>query len=103
MQKNTIKILFVFSILIGITSCASVKKKDEKLSLCNCLKMIIENPELKDKAEPPKGCEWLKDLDEEEGQKLFMNAMTECPDLMQSLMEGAQPANEERAIEEENE
>ena len=103
MQKNTIKILFVFSILIGITSCASVKKKDEKLSLCNCLKIIIENPELKDNAEPPKGCEWLKDLDEEEGQKLFMNAMTECPDLMQSLMKQGALENEERAIEEENE
>ena len=32
-----------------------------------------------------------------------MNAMTECPDLMQSLMEQAPPPNEERAIEEENE
>ena len=103
MQKNIFKILFIFSIAIGITSCASVKKQDEKLSLCDCLKMIIENPQLKDKAEPPKGCEWLRDLNEEEGKKLFMNAMTECPDLMQSLMEQAPPPNEERAIEEENE
>ena len=103
MQKNISKILIVFSILIGITSCASLKKQDEKLSLCDCLKMIVENPELKGKTDPPKGCEWLLDLDEEEGQKLFMNAMTECPGLVQSLMEQAPPPNEERAIEKENE
>ena len=103
MQKNIFKILIVFSIFIGITSCASVKKQDEKLSLCDCLKMIIENPQLKNNTEPPKGCGWLNDFNEDEGKKLFMNAMTECPDLMQSLMEQAPPQNEERAIEEENE
>ena len=103
MQKKTFKILFVFSILIGITSCASVKKKDEKLSLCDCLKIIIENPEFKSTTEPPKGCEWLENLDEEEANKVFTNAMSECPDIMQRLMEQGPPSNDERSIEEENE
>jgi len=83
-MKNIFIYSFIlFSILIAISSCASVKKNNK--TLCECLEIVLNNPEIRKDSVPPVGCEWLKDIPEEEGQKLILKTQTDCPEIFQKL------------------
>jgi len=53
-------------------------------SICECMKMRIANPDLK---EPPKGsgCEWVMEISDEEGKKLMEQAMVDCPEVIDAI------------------
>ncbi|MDG1840946.1 MAG: energy transducer TonB [Crocinitomicaceae bacterium] len=63
----------------------SHEELNEKISLCDCLEMAIKNPELREKDEPPIGCEWISDLNGEEKEKVFSNALKKCPEVMKII------------------
>jgi len=69
----------------------------EDKSICECLKMSIANPDLK---EPPKGsgCEWVMEISNEEGEKLIEQAMVDCPEMFNH-----QDSKEKETLEEEDE
>ena len=61
---------FLLFLLMGSKLFAQVEESheelNEKISLCDCLEMAIKNTELREKDEPPIGCEWISDLNGEE-------------------------------------
>jgi len=53
-------------------------------SICECMKMRIANPDLK---EPPKGsgCEWVMKMTDEEAKKIMVQAMKDCPEVFDDI------------------
>ena len=83
MKNIFIHFFALFLILLAISSCATVKKKNK--TLCDCLEIVLNNPEMRKDTVPPAGCEWLKDISDEEGQKLIMKTKTDCPEVYKKL------------------
>tara|TARA_Y100000589_G_scaffold162041_1_gene153965 strand:- start:31181 stop:31669 length:489 start_codon:yes stop_codon:yes gene_type:complete len=55
----------------------------EDLSMCECMELALENPNIDD---TPDGCEWIDLISDEEGEKITLKAMIDCPEVMGQVM-----------------
>ena len=77
------KKLYVLTIsAVMLVACG--EKKDEKKSICDCMKEAMKG----DVEEAPAGCEWMDKLTEAELEKEMMSAMKDCPDMIGYFMLG---------------
>ena len=70
--------------LAALLMVACGEKKDEKKSICDCMKEAMKGVV----EEAPAGCEWMDKLTEAEQEKEMMSAMKDCPDMMGYFMLG---------------
>lgn len=55
----------------------------EDMSMCECMELALENPNVDDTLE---GCEWIDLISDEEGEKIALKAMIDCPEIMGQVM-----------------
>lgn len=55
----------------------------QEMSMCECMELALENPNVDD---APEGCEWIDLISDEEGEKIALKAMIDCPEIMGQVM-----------------
>ena len=88
-MKKVFLLITLFGLFI-LSSCGGSEATSSKKTMCECVEEAMDTGE-----ESPLGCEWLDEISEKETEKMFVEAMKDCPDIMSEVMEVMMSEEEE--------